>query len=746
MAELPKIAEEAVKKIDSKLECSICLDTFKEPKLLPCFHIFCKSPCLERLVVQGPKGHSLTCPTCRQTVSLPDNGVTGFQTDFHIEHLFEIRESLEKAKKTNCENCTDSIASKYCQDCTFFLCDKCTELHNGWKKNTGHRVLGVNDVKANATQVLTPTKQPLKCDVHLDMEAKIYCETCSEVICNDCIIRLHRDHNYDLARDVFPKHKEQIVSSLAPLRENLGKVEEAMEGFDTRAKEIKDQRVTVEAGIHREIDQLHQVLDQRRVELVASLDSQTQQKLKKLATQKDFAGTAQAKMSSCLEYAEAGLDTGSDGEVLRMKAPVLKRVEEINTEFDLAAIQPHTEADIELIADSLNQVRIGCQELGEIVCGPVSAENSYATGNGTKFAIIGTQASVEVHPMTTKNREFNEKLNLTAELVQVRSNTTIKCEIKQENGRHVIYYQPAHRGKHVLSIKINNRNIHGSPFALSIVPSAESLSKPVRVVRLSRPYGTATNSKGQLVVPEYAASRISVLSAEGEKIFSFGNEAAEKSKLKNPTGVAIDRDDNIYVVDYGNNRIQKFTPDGQPMAEVGEKGSGELNFNSPIGICYSSTTNRLYVADRNNYRVQVLTTDLGYEGTIGKAGSKNGQLKSVQNIALDDANNIYVTDYGNKRVQVFTADGNFVRAFTDKGNGEKLNTPYGIAIDSSNTTYVSEINRHRVNVFTSQGDFITSFGEVGNKEGQFSHPYKLFVDQNDYLFVSDNGNHRLQVF
>ena len=38
MAESPKVAEEALKKITAQLECSVCLDMFTNPKLLPCFH------------------------------------------------------------------------------------------------------------------------------------------------------------------------------------------------------------------------------------------------------------------------------------------------------------------------------------------------------------------------------------------------------------------------------------------------------------------------------------------------------------------------------------------------------------------------------------------------------------------------------------------------------------------------------------------------------------------------------------
>ena len=48
MAEPLKVADNALKKITAQLECSICLDMYTNPKLLPCFHTFCKK-CLERL-------------------------------------------------------------------------------------------------------------------------------------------------------------------------------------------------------------------------------------------------------------------------------------------------------------------------------------------------------------------------------------------------------------------------------------------------------------------------------------------------------------------------------------------------------------------------------------------------------------------------------------------------------------------------------------------------------------------------
>ena len=743
MAKLPTIAEEAVKKIDSKLECSICDESFKEPKLLPCFHVFCKH-CLERQVVQGPEGQSLTCPTCRYQITLPDIGVAGLQTDFCAEHLFEMKESLEKAKKKDCENCKKSIASKFCQQCKKLMCDKCTEMHENWGDFNDHVLLGIDEFKGEA-KVLS-TRKTLHCEIHPTKKLKIYCNTCTKLICNICVASVHKDHSHEYIEESFPRHKEELVSSLAQFKHKLIHVQQSLKAFDARVRKTSDQRTAIESRIHSGIDQLHQLLDQRRAELVATLDKSIQEKLKNLAPQRDLVELAPERMSSCLEYAEAGLDIGSEGEVLRMKEPILKRIEEINAEFDPSILQPKTEADIELVTD--DQAHRACQEYGEIFGDPDSAENSYATGEGTSIATIGKQAYVQVHLTTRKYNKYFRQRHLKAELVHAQTRTRMRCEMSygQENGQHTISYQPVYRGRHSLHITVNGRHIYGSPYPIAVTPSIRSLQRPTRVARgLGKPYGVTVNSKGHMVVVELARNRISILNPEGGRMLSFGTRLSGDGQFKFPYGVTVDHDDNIYVVEVNNNRIQKFDPEGNLIAAVGEYGSGELEFIRPAGICFNKSNEQLYVCDQNNYRIQVITTDLTFVRHFGSKGDGTGQFNCPLNLAFDSRDNLYVTDCGNNRVQVFTAEGQFVRAFTDKAYRVNLENPYAIAIDSGDTVYVSESYRNCVNVFTTQGKFITSFGTKGTKDGQYYGISGLCVDQNDYIIVSDSTNNRLQI-
>ncbi|KAI8499891.1 hypothetical protein Bbelb_222080 [Branchiostoma belcheri] len=73
---------------DEYLFCQVCLEDFKQPKMLPCLHTFCQ-PCLEKLLAAEPVG-KLDCPTCRQDVPLPQNGVQGLNPNFHVGKLRDI--------------------------------------------------------------------------------------------------------------------------------------------------------------------------------------------------------------------------------------------------------------------------------------------------------------------------------------------------------------------------------------------------------------------------------------------------------------------------------------------------------------------------------------------------------------------------------------------------------------------------------------------------------------------------------
>ena len=747
MAEPHKSTEEALKKVAANLECGICLDQYKDPKLLSCFHVFCKQ-CLEHLVLQEEGRSILRCPSCRRATTLPLQGVSGLQSDFHAHHLFEIQDMLVKAKEPQCEKCKlKSAATGFCHDCGKLVCDKCTEVHQTWEEYTNHRIVTIQDVQADAVNLIPPKKKVLYCPKHKENVLKIYCETCSELICIDCTIRLHQGHHYDVISDTFPKHEQEILNQLEPVKHHLATVNQAFHTFDARSKEMQDQRAAVQEEIHRKIDQLHQVLEQRRTELIGQLDQLTQHKLKSLAAQRDQVELLHTQLTSCLEYMEGSLKTGTQGEILELKAPLLEQINQITANFNPDTLVPEEEANIFLVTDS--DLHHACEKFAEVATESACPDQCFPFG--FKSATVGETMTVTVHAIDQHGKETHTPVKaLTAELVRSRDAMRAECQVRSVGGnKYELQYQPVTRGEHQLHIRICGKNIMGSPYTMVAMPSPESLRKPVRSIgNLQWPWGVATSSRGHIIVAEHNGHCVSVFTPEGQKIRSFGSNGTSQGQIRHPRGVAVDRDDNIIVVEWGNRRIQKFTSEGKFLKAVGtSRGSGPLQFDRPLGASINNTNDKVYIADAYNHRIQILNTDFTFSSSFGTEGSGDGQFNYPTDTAVDSIDNLYIADQSNHRIQVFTPEGKFLHTFGCQGSGDgQLHNPWSITIDRNDTVYVADSGNNRISVFSTQGQFLGSFGSKGKAEGQLHNPGGVAIDHDSFILVSDCINSRIQIF
>lgn len=95
---------------------------------------------------------------------------------------------------------------------------------------------------------------------------------------------------------------------------------------------------------------------------------------------------------------------------------------------------------------------------------------------------------------------------------------------------------------------------------------------------------------------------------EGKLLQTFGvpGEKGEDTKRLNmPTDVALAPNGDVFISDgYGNNRVVHFDKTGKFIRQWGTLGTGSENFSIPHAIDMDSK-GRLYVADRNNVRIQI---------------------------------------------------------------------------------------------------------------------------------------------
>ena len=269
---------------------------------------------------------------------------------------------------------------------------------------------------------------------------------------------------------------------------------------------------------------------------------------------------------------------------------------------------------------------------------------------------------------------------------------------RRGQSQYEVSYQPTIKGRHQLHIKVMGEHIRASPFSVAVKKSpVEKLGTPILTLGgLIEPIGVAVSQSGEVVVIDWIGECVSVFSASGHKLRSFGTYGSGHGQFKSPHGVAVDGEGNILVADYDNDRTQKFTAEGQLLTTMGTDGCYMIAFNS--------SNNLVYISDHKNDCIRILNSDLTFSSIFGKYGKGDGEFDVPYGIACDSNGNVYVADSKNHRIQVFTSTGKFLRMFGSCGEGRgELNCPAGIALDDEDTVYVSEQGNNRVSVFTFEG-------------------------------------------
>ena len=307
--------------------------------------------------------------------------------------------------------------------------------------------------------------------------------------------------------------------------------------------------------------------------------------------------------------------------------------------------------------------------------------------------------------------------------------------------QYKVSYTAVSRGQHKLHVQVNDREINGSPFTITVYPDPTQLGRPMRIVTdLNSPYGIAYNSRGEMIVSEWEGHRVSIIDNRGKKIRTFGSRGDSPDQMIYPRGIAIDDIDNIYVS--SEHKLQKFTSNGELIKCVGQKGGKEGEFNVPRGVTLHD--NQVYVCDTNNHRIQVFDLNLNFVRSIGSRGEGRGEFNEPWDVKLDTAGNIYVADFKNSRVQVLDNSGHFIRTLGDEGE-RKLVEPSGLHI-ADRYVYISDCGSHCIVVYETSGQFVTSFGRYGMNEGEFIGPFCITSCVDGFIHVCDLGNTRVQIF
>lgn len=109
---------------------------------------------------------------------------------------------MQKAQgkvELTCESCHRGTTpvKAFCRHCALFICQSCEEAHRTMRPFSDHVVVPLDDLRQNTAAHFPVKKEAqIKCKEH-GGKMKLYCHDCQQLICRDCIVKDHKEHEYD---------------------------------------------------------------------------------------------------------------------------------------------------------------------------------------------------------------------------------------------------------------------------------------------------------------------------------------------------------------------------------------------------------------------------------------------------------------------------------------------------------------------------------------------------------------------
>ena len=141
--------------------------------------------------------------------------------------------------------------------------------------------------------------------------------------------------------------------------------------------------------------------------------------------------------------------------------------------------------------------------------------------------------------------------------------------------------------------------------------------------------------------------------------------------------------------------------------------------------------------------IELIPEYVGRENPIIKScskGTENGKFNNPKRIAIDDkANEVYIADRRNQRIQVMSLNGEFLRSFTHN----EMKSPYGIRL-SERELFVTDQVSYLLK-FDKSGKFLRQSGSRGNAPGCFNYITGM-CHEAGLVYVCDFSYQRIQIF
>jgi len=204
--------------------------------------------------------------------------------------------------------------------------------------------------------------------------------------------------------------------------------------------------------------------------------------------------------------------------------------------------------------------------------------------------------------------------------------------------------------------------------------------RPESVAPFGHVSGIAVDSADRVWVFNRGEDPVQVYTAEGEFLRTWGRGLGMTAHH-----LKLDREENVWLSDIGRHVVEKYTPSGQLLLRLGtenEAGEDETHLFMPTDMAIAAD-GHVYVADGyGNARVVHFDAEGRFVSTWGSIGSGPNQFSLPHAVAFDSQERLYVADRNNARVQIFNRQGDLLDSWSN------VLVPWGFCITPEDDIWV----------------------------------------------------------
>ena len=396
-------------------------------------------------------------------------------------------------------------------------------------------------------------KRPAFCRTpgHEKKEMEFFCKICEASICNACALTDHEGHAKILLEKAANERKLQVESAIKSRKEKVQRKKNEITKLDENCVTIQEQVAKVTRSVQQFAENIHQVIDAKKQEIIYEVENQARESLQRLGIKKSEIEQEVKMSEAALEKAETVVKRSPSAEIMKPNK-FLNRIfqEEVDqddpADRDYGSFPGFDFVKNQKLLDDVSAERIGTLKSFFTKTRP---HLSSVEGKGIIEATVGLETQLV---LTTRNAEgkqcYEERDTVTVE-IRNRQGHDCATETHVQDNKDGTYKET---GKCEASLKVNEEHVRGSPFNIQVKtrqfrPVLSLGEQGSGVGMLCNPWGLAVNEHNEIAVTEVGNNRVQIFSIDGNYLSSFGTKGNEQGEFNCPAGIAFDKNGNVIV-------------------------------------------------------------------------------------------------------------------------------------------------------------------------------------------------------